>query len=548
MNRDQDLARLRTEEFDVLVIGGGASGAGCALDSVLRGYKTALIDKTDFAAETSSRSTKLIHGGVRYLEQAFTKLDFGQLAQVKHGLQERHTVLRNAPHLTKAQALITPVFSWFEGMYYTIGLKLYGAFASSKDNLPGSRWLSKKEAEEAIPGLSPKVHSAVLYYDGQLDDARYCLAIAQTAAEQGAAVVNHLEILDFEKNSDGQLTAARGRDTLTGEEVRIKAKVFLNCTGPFADYLRQKANADLPKRLRPSKGVHAILPEDILGGDDALLIPATKDGRVVFAIPFYGKTMLGTTDDAYDTLDREPVLDDKEVDYLLETLARYVKKTVQARDVTAGFGGLRPLVSGDPEKGTASLLRDHQVEHDKASNLVSLLGGKWTTYRVMAQDAMDYIAQQLLPNDQACTTERQYLVGGEHFRVDNWQKIQTATQLPEATCRYLSRQYGDRYETLLTILQENAGYAEPLVAGFPYLKGEVIFAARHEMACTVRDFLARRIRLEILDWDAAQRAAGEVARLLGNELGWPEQAHVSAAEDYIDLLYQFREEALSVSV
>ncbi|RME98131.1 MAG: FAD-dependent oxidoreductase, partial [Bacteroidetes bacterium] len=218
MNRSEHLQRLRTETFDILIIGGGASGAGCALDSTMRGYNTALIEKTDFAAGTSSRSTKLIHGGVRYLEQAFTKLDFAQLAQVRHGMRERYNVLKNAPHLARPQSLVTPVFSWFEGLYYTIGLKIYSWFASSLDTLPPSEWLSKQQLKARMPKLSQKLHSAVLYYDGQLDDARYCLALVHTAAEKGAAVANHVEITGFEHDSQGKLYAALVHDTCTGEE------------------------------------------------------------------------------------------------------------------------------------------------------------------------------------------------------------------------------------------------------------------------------------------------------------------------------------------
>ncbi|MEL7221547.1 MAG: FAD-dependent oxidoreductase, partial [Bacteroidota bacterium] len=480
MKRTTSLDRLRTEEFDCLIIGGGASGAGCALDSITRGYRTAMIEKTDFAAETSSKSTKLIHGGVRYLEQAFKNFDFAQLTQVKHGLEERHTVLRNAPHLAQPQALVTPVFSWFEGLYFTIGLRLYGLFASGKDTLPGSEWLSKKEAQQRLPGLSDNIHSVVLYYDGQLDDARYCLALAQTAEAKGAAVANHVELIDFEKEEDGQIQAAIARDLLSGEEFRIKAKVFINCTGPYADHVRLMANPELSERLRPSKGVHAMLPYELMGGDDALLIPKTKDGRVVFAIPFYGKLMLGTTDDEYNKLQEEPILDDKEVDYLLETLTPYIKQEVKPEQVIAGFGGLRPLIASDPGKSTKGLVRDHEVEHDKSSNLVSLLGGKWTTYRLMAKDTIDFVSEKLVSNDLSCQTAEQYLVGGEGYQEDNWKNIQQQTQLSEANCQHLNRHYGNQVDHLLAVLKENQEWSTPIIKGYPYLKGEVIYAARME--------------------------------------------------------------------
>lgn len=541
MKRSTHLERLRTETFDFLIIGGGASGAGCALDSATRGYRTALIEQTDFAAATSSKSTKLIHGGVRYLEQAFMKFQFGQFAQVKHGLEERHIVLRNAPHLARPQALVTPVYSWFEGLYYTIGLTIYGWFAASKDTLPGSKWLSKAETRRRLPGLTNKLHSAVLYYDGQLDDARYCLALAQSAAEAGAAVANHTELVGFEKDENGRLQAAIVKDTLSGDTFRIEAKVFINCTGPFADSVRSMANEQLLSRIRPSKGVHAILPYGILNGEDALLIPETKDGRVVFAIPFQGQLMLGTTDEEYTApIEEEPQLEAREVDYLLETLNRYLDIPARPEQIKAGFGGLRPLIAADPSQGTKSLVRDHEVEHDAPSNLVSLLGGKWTTYRLMAQDTIDY-AEELINEKRPCTTDTHILVGGQNFRPDDWRNTQQATGLDDAAAQRLHRHYGDRIEGVLALLKEDPDLAQPLVAGHPYLAAEVIFAARHELCATVRDFLTRRIRLEILDWQAASNAAEKVAQLLAQEHQWPTGAAQGATDEYRTFLAQLQE-------
>ncbi len=389
MNRTDNLARLKSEKFDICIIGSGASGAGCALDAVLRGYKVALIDRKDFASETSSRSTKLIHGGVRYLEQAFTKLDFAQLKQVRHGLEERRIVIKNAPHLARPLALLTPVFSWVEGLYYSIGLKMYDWFAND-DTLPKGKWLSKKEVMERMPALNKdKLHSAVLYYDGQHDDARYCLAIVQSAQELGVAVANYLEVVAFDKDSANRLQSVRAKDTLAGDSFQIKADLFINCTGTSADFIRTLANPALPIRMRPSKGVHVILPYETLQSNDAMLIPKTTDGRVVFAIPFEGQLLVGTTDTEYTALTEEPVLDEKEAEFLLDTLRPYLQKPPLLSEVKAGFGGLRPLLAADPTKSTKGLTRDHEVEHDEVSNLVSLLGGKWTTYRLMAKDAID---------------------------------------------------------------------------------------------------------------------------------------------------------------
>ncbi len=363
MNRAENLHRLATEQFDLCIIGGGASGAGCALDAALRGLKVALIEKTDFAAETSSRSTKLVHGGVRYLEQAFKKLDFAQLRQVRHGLEERRILLQNAPHLAHPLGLITPVFSCWEGFYFWVGLKLYDWFAglgrqrlaegSQKSGLPPSRWLSKREAIEMMPGLSPRIHSAVLYYDGQMDDARYCLALIQSASEAGAVVANHLEVIGFQKDAQGKIGAITVKDDCEKDALfEVKAQQFLNCTGPFADNIRQLANPDLLPRIRPSKGVHLVLQPEFLNSDKAMLIPKTSDGRMVFAIPFEGTLLLGTTDEPYHDLENEALLEADEVDFLLETLQPFVSKKIDKVDVKAGFGGIRPLLAPpSPPKG-----------------------------------------------------------------------------------------------------------------------------------------------------------------------------------------------------
>ena len=328
MNRHTSLDRLRSEEFDICIIGAGASGAGCALDAVLRGYKVAIIDKKDFASETSSRSTKLIHGGVRYLEQAFKKLDFAQLKQVRHGLEERHIVLKNAPHLARPLALMTPVSSWIEGLYFKIGLQIYDTFAGN-DSLPKSKWLNKKEVLAKIPTLNrKKLHSGVLYYDGQLDDARYCLALVQSASEAGAVVANYLSVNAFTKDGAGKLSGAQVRDTQDGSDFIIKTKLVINCTGPFSDSLRLLANPALTERLRPSKGVHIVLPYTTLNSEYAMLIPKTSDGRVVFAIPFEGATMVGTTDTESGDIQAEATLNESEKRYLVDTLNPFLDKQI----------------------------------------------------------------------------------------------------------------------------------------------------------------------------------------------------------------------------
>lgn len=546
MDRNTNLRRLQDETFDLCIIGGGASGAGCALDAALRGLKVALIERTDFAAETSSKSTKLIHGGVRYLEQAFKKFDFAQIKQVRHGLEERHILLQNAPHLARPVGLITPVFNWWEGLYYAIGLTLYGWFASGNDHLPKSRWLTKKEALTRVPGLSGSIHSAVLYYDGQFDDARYCLALVRSAAEAGAVVVNHAEVIDFEKDEDGKINAVVFKDTLPNDHSRhsagkISAKLFLNCTGPFSDKIRSKANAGLEARLRPSKGIHVVLPKTILGSDDALLIPKTKDGRIIFAIPFEQQLLLGTTDTARPDSDTEPFPEAEEIDFLLETLQPYIRPRIDRLQVKSGFGGYRPLIQAS-DRQTKSLLRDHEVEHDADSNLISLLGGKWTTYRLMAKDAVDFVCR-LLCISGSSTTGIHLLTGAEGYQTDFWKKIQSDYGLEPDISQHLAHKYGARAYELLGMSKKRPWLTERLLPRYPFLKAEIVYAVQKEMARTLRDFLARRIRLEITDWQATEDAIPVVAEVMGEELGWTEEIRGQEAAAYRTLLAHIKKQA-----
>lgn len=541
MNRTKNLERLQNEHFDICIIGGGASGAGCALDAALRGFKVALIEKEDFAAETSSKSTKLIHGGVRYLEQAFKNLDFAQLRQVKHGLEERHTVIRNAPHLAHPLALITPVYSWIEGLYFTIGLKIYGFFAKN-DSLPKAQWLNKIETFEHIPTLTPKLHSSVMYYDGQLDDARYCLALAHAADEAGTAVVNHASITGFEKDSNGKLSKAIFKDNLSeNSNLKISAKLFINCTGPHGDSIRLMANPAQEKRLRPSKGVHIMLPPEVLQSQDAMLIPKTKDGRVVFVIPFEGEVMVGTTDDEYHYLEKEPILVEQEIDFLLDTLRPYLAKVPDKSEIKSGFGGLRPLIASSGSKATKKLVRDHEVEYDETSNLLSLLGGKWTTYRLMAKDTIDE-ACKLLEKETECKTELHYLIGGENYNFENWKTISKKHNLDEDVCQHLLKKYGTKAEDVLQVSDDKKTH-ERIHKNYPFIKAEVIYTIRVEMACSLRDFFARRIRMELMDWKATIESVEVVADLMADELKWTDSYKEQNINIYKTQLKEFLKSA-----
>lgn len=535
MNRNENLERIKTENFDVCVIGAGASGAGVALDAVLRGLKVALIDKGDFSCETSSKSTKLIHGGVRYLEQAFKNLDFGQLKQVKHGLAERKYLLSNGSHLSRPLGIITPVFSFIEGLYYTIGLKMYGWFAS-KDQLPAARWLSKKEMILGSPDITQKAHSAVMYYDGQLDDARFALALSQTAHQQGAATANYLELIDFKKDSLKKIEVATLKNTLNGETFEVKSKIFVNCTGPFADHLRIKANPTEEIRIKPSKGVHIVIPKKYFSGDKALLIPKTDDGRLVFVIPFQSEIMIGTTDTKYDNLNEEPLLNNSEIDYLLETAKRYLKAIPAKNEIKSGFGGIRPLISAKKKNpnDTKTLLRDHEVEIDEESGLVSLLGGKWTTYRLMAQDTCDAFCKILNVNN-VCKTKDFKLIGSQSLI-----QIKRPENFPLECFEHLISSYGDQTPTILSLIEQRPELISKIHVDYPFIKAEVIYTCQFEMAQKLRDFFARRTRWEILDWNSCLEAIKTVADLMAQELSWSEERKTIEGNTYEKLLVDFK--------
>ncbi|MCB0600054.1 MAG: FAD-dependent oxidoreductase [Saprospiraceae bacterium] len=542
LERKEQLAVATRTEYDLCIIGAGASGAGVALDASLRGYQVLLIDRGDFGGATSSKSTKLIHGGVRYLEQAFTKLDFGQLKQVYHGLHERHTLLHLAPHLTRSIALITPVRRWLAGLYYTIGLRMYGWFASGQDRLPHSRWLSRKQALKHIPGLARWVHSAVMYYDGQLDDARYALSLVLTSVKAGATVINHTSLVDFDRLETGRIHGATLRDEIGQKTFTVKARHFVNCTGPYSDAIRQLANPRMESRIRPSKGIHVMLEAILLNSLDGLLIPETKDGRVVFALPFAGRTLLGTTDTPYSDLDLEPAVLREEVEYLVQTLNPYLEVPIHPDQVKAGFSGIRPLITTAEKEGTKSLLRDHEVEYDDQSGLISLLGGKWTTYRLMASDTVERILE-LDEREEPDRTANHPLVGATGWHANYEDDLVRLYAISSDWAHHLSHHYGTDSPEIIHIYQEHPDHQEKWHPDFPYRVAEIIYHVRFEMAITIRDVLAQRTRLEIQDWQAAYTVAPKIGHWLGKLFDWPEHERDAAILSYRTYLANAGEKA-----
>jgi glycerol-3-phosphate dehydrogenase len=504
MNRSENIAKLKAEQFDICIIGGGATGAGCAIDASLRGLKVCLVEKNDFASQTSSKSTKLIHGGVRYLEQAVKKLDWAQFQMVAKALKERTTLLTIAPHLTRPLALITPCKNIFEAIYYGIGMKIYDFIAGSH-TISASKVLSKKATEKLIPELlSNKLSHSVLYYDGQLDDARFCLALVQTAEAKGAAVANHLEVRRFiKKENSGRLKSIEVYDQINHETFPIEAKVFINATGPFADHIRLMANSKLNLRMRVSKGAHIVLDQKFMAGQTAVLIPKTDDGRVIFMIPWQNKVLVGTTD-TEDTLNENTGADASDIDYLIEYANRYLAQKVSKQDVQATFAGQRPLLQASFSTDTKLLVRDHEVEIDRRTKLVSIMGGKWTTYRLMAKDTIDQIYQEIWEKKPViCQTENQLLHGGEGYNFETWKELSTKYAVNELVAKHLLRKYGSFSENVLKLTIDKPALKEQFSEKYGYLKAEIPYLIEHEMAANQKDIL-RRMGIEFVDKSIAE--------------------------------------------
>jgi len=547
LNRNQNIASLETETFDVCIIGGGATGAGCALDAAMRGLKVVLIEKEDFAAATSSKSTKLIHGGVRYLEQAVKKLSWAQFVMVKKSLKERRTLLKIAPHLTHPLPLLTPCFSLLEGWYYAIGLKIYDWISGTK-NIGNSKWLSKPLALKRIPTLKKnKLASAVLYWDGQLDDLRFAMALVQTSARHGAVVINHCSAATFGKDENGKLNSLQATDTLTGKKYTINARQFVNATGPFADAIRQKANPAAHKRIRVSRGIHISLPKEVMPGHTAMLIPKTDDGRLIFLIPYQNRLLVGTTDEECALTEKEFGPTAKEIDYLLGYLNRYLDVHITPQQVRSGFGGLRPLLQAAPGANTKELVRDHEVETDESSGLISILGGKWTTYRLMAKDTMDTVEKNGTGITTLCKTDKEILFGGEPYQPAYFfDLIKKEVGWQEDITLHLIHKYGSQSLKIATLAGANMGLQKRLIADAPFTFAEVNYLLANEMACTVKDIVARRWGIALTDWDKTLQLIPVVGSTLARHFNWTDEACHLYIDQYMAEVEAMRGEAMGI--
>ena len=530
-SRPDALRDIATRQFDVCVIGAGASGAGCALDAQRRGFQTALVDAGDFASATSSASTKLAHGGVRYLQQAVAEFDFGQLKVVREALRERILMLENAPHLVHSLDFVVPCFSSFDLLYFGTGMKIYDWLAGNA-SLGGSRILSKQEALHLVPTLrTDRLAGGVSYRDGQFDDARLAVTLVKTFADSAGEVVNYLRVVDLEKDSTGKLVATIAEDVFSEQKITIRARAFVNAAGPFSDEVRLMAAPALPRRLVRSKGAHILLPLDE-GVNDALLIPKTEDGRVIFAIPWLGRLLVGTTDQEVPTAE-EPMVTQEDAAYLLRHLNRYTARHYAHDEIVSAFAGVRPLVQPDHSRQTKKLVREHEVEIDEHSGLVSILGGKWTTYRVMAEHTIDAVAKTLGRANTRTNSQHLPLAGATGYTAEYWRTLVREYDVTEATGRHLAEKFGMESAHVLELTKENTVLKSAIVAGSPSICAEIIYCARREMAVTIEDVLARRIGLQYFDWRLAMEAASVVASHLARELGWSDQQRNEAIHDYV---------------
>ena len=492
-----DALRSRERPFDALIIGGGATGLSTALDAASRGYRTALVERNDFASGTSSRSTKLVHGGVRYLKQ-------GHIRLVRESLRERSYLINNAPHLVKSLPTVIPAYSTWQRVKYATGLIAYD-FLSAGHGIGRTRLLGREATEKSLPGLSERrLRGGVLYFDGQTDDARMAITLARTAADHGAALANYVSARELVKEN-GRIIGAEVEDTLTGDSFRIDARVVINATGVFTDEIRASDSVDSRPVMRWSRGTHITLDRELMPGDRGMLVPETDDGRVIFALPWLGKTLVGTTDVPVDAPGADPEPPAEDIEFLLETLSRYLPETRHAKPLSA-FTGIRPLVQSGSDERTAEIARSHRVIVSE-SGLVTITGGKWTTARLMAEHAVNRAALVGGLEQRPCVTTAVKLRGSGGI-VRSGGTVSDPDEL-----------YGDELHAINAIEASSLDTRRRLAPALPYRISHIIHAARDEMAVTVADALALRTRSLALDARAAVDAAPAVAATMAKELG-----------------------------
>lgn len=513
MSRSDTLHSLKTDPFDVLIIGGGATGAGIALDAAHRGLKTALVERGDFASGTSSKSTKLLHGGVRYLEKAVYNLDFKQYLLVKDALKERSLIFQNAPHLAKPLELIIPLYRFWEIPYYLAGIKFYDRVAASS-TLPKSSFISRKKLIEKVPNIKTEgLKGGICYFDGQFNDARLNISLILSAIKEGAKALNYVEVVALGKKF------ATVIDRLTNATFEISAKTIINASGPFVDEVRKMDNPLSMPLIAPSSGTHILIDASCMPSKSGLLIPKTKDGRVVFILPWEGSLLVGTTDTPHPS--------DQDVGYLLSYVNQYLNVDLTKASVKSVWSGMRPLVKDFSSNKTENMARDHFIEVSE-SGLVTITGGKWTTYRKMAEDVM----QLIFPSSSS--TENLPLMGAFGYSSSLPSELMNEFGLNENEASHLSSFYGQEAKKLLKI-DKNLNI--PLVSGHPILKSEVMWALTNEMAENPMDILARRTSLALLDAKAAEKTLPEIVKIMEIHFGWTFE---KSTQEHAETLSQLR--------
>ncbi len=489
-----DLIRQRREPWDLAIVGGGATGMGIALDAASRRYSVVLLEQSDFGKGTSSRSTKLIHGGVRYLQQ-------GNVSLVMEALKERGILFRNAPHLVRNLPFVVPNYQWWETPFYGIGLKVYDLL-SGKYGFGRSVLLSREEVLARIPTLQQEgLRGGVLYHDGQFDDSRLLINLAQTAAEEGACLVNYAKVVRLTKDAEGMVNGVAFLDQESGEERSLNARCVINATGPFCDELQRQDDPQAEPMIAPSQGVHIVLDRSFLPSNAAIMVPHTRDGRVMFALPWHNHVIVGTTDTPISEACLEPKPQAGEIEFILETASDYLAHRPKPSDILSVFTGIRPLVNAARASSTAALSREHTISISK-SGLLTIAGGKWTTYRKMAKDCLEHAIVLARLEERACLTEHLPIHGAQ----------------PEVNLTGPLAAYGADAPRIDELSRKQPELQRLLHSALPIIGAQVIWAVRHEMARTIDDVLARRTRALFLNARAALEMAPEVARLMAMEL------------------------------
>lgn len=498
--------------WDFIIVGGGATGLGAGLDAAARGYSVLLLEQGDFAEATSSRSTKMVHGGVRYLAH-------GNISLVMEALHERGLLRQNAPHMCYNQKFVVPDYKWWGLPYYGTGLKIYDMLAR-KYSFGPSQILSRSKVVREIPGVLPrKLKGGVTYHDGQFDDARLALTLARTMADMGGCPVNYARVTELLKTSTGYVCGVRAEDALGGGSYELKAKAVINATGIFTDDVMNMDNPDHKKLIKPSQGIHIVIDREFLGGETGIMIPKTDDGRVIFFVPWHGKVVVGTTDTPLSSVCMEPKPLEEEIDFLVTHSARYLAKAPTRADVRSVFTGIRPLIAAGGEGGkTSALSRDHYLTISP-NKLLTIAGGKWTTYRHMAEDCIDNAIRMGGHTYRPCVTKNLKLHGyTEDYDHNDHMHV-----------------YGSEAAEIKALAQEFPDLDARMHADLPYSWLEIVWAARHEWAHSVSDALARRTRALILDARAAAESAPKAAEIMARELGKDEEWQKQQVEEFTNL-------------